>query len=181
MNYKKWMTWHNISSAFFLPLAMIFIITGALYMLDIRGETVRETVEFSGSTELLSDPPRLIEQLKKELPAEHLPLLDKQMENRRGSLVWGRFSSKHLTVSADREGNGLIVSVNRPSLFQTLMLAHMGKVDQLFVWFSVLFAAVLIFSYLSGVVLAFRCFRRMTIYTIAAGLVVTAIILWISV
>ena len=180
MNYRKWMHWHNISSAFFVPLALLFIISGALLLLDVRGGTVSETIPFDGSADLLQDTPKLIELLRPKLSDRYRSLLDEPVTEMRGRLVWGRFSSRHLLVGAAASGNGLEVSVNRPSFYQLLVLAHKGRAGRLFLWFSILFAVALLFSYISGLVLAFRCFPRNTWLTLLAGLVVTALLLWLS-
>lgn len=180
---KQWMKIHSYVSAFFLPLAVIFILTGVLYLFGLHSTMERQKVDFQVERSLMKDPAALTDAVKKTLEENDLSMPGGQAKRIRNGYAWGKMTGVSVQLFPDRKSGEFRLFVNKAGIYDKLILAHKGKVGTVFIIFSVLFSISLLVTYFSGVFIAFKnkANRKNTVAVIAIGIVVTVILLFISV
>ncbi|MDR8522710.1 MULTISPECIES: hypothetical protein [Shewanella] len=166
-----WMKLHAYLACFFLPITLVYIVTGTLYMFDIKGDVNKE-YEYSVTltdgwpeTEALALPlvnRFLLDKSHKALPGDYY------FEN--GNHDWYGFRQEVILIKPDAGDTAKLV-VKEHDLLLQLLIVHKGFAGQFFKWFSVLFAASLSFSIISGVVITLQLPQLKTpaLYSILAG------------
>lgn len=177
-----WMKIHNYISVFFLPLAIIFIITGALYLLGIHGSPEKQEIDVQIDRSMMNDTANLTSLVKDAVEKNNLQMPDGEPKKIRDSLVWGDMNGTNIMLSTDRNSGNIQLFASQPTFYSRLVLAHKGKIGMLFNVMAIIFSLSLLITYFSGILLAFKKAntRRYTIITIFSGIIITFIALFIS-
>ncbi len=177
-----WTRIHNYMSAFFLPLAILFIMTGALYMLGVHDTVKEQKIDFQFERSLLQDPVTLAAAVKDKLEENGMKMPAGVPVRKRDGYAWGKMNGVSVRLMPDLENGEFQLTVSTPGWYDDLMAAHKGKAGTLFKIFSILFAIALLLTYFSGVILALKNARarRPTQLAIAGGFLATVLLLILS-
>lgn len=154
-----WIKWHAYVSCFFLPLALLFVFTGVLYLFDIEGGDsahneyiVKTELKFPiKETQAEEFALKIIELHNIEissglaLPENYYRYLDDQ--------GWWDLHQE-LTLSPLPEQNAVKVIVKYSDLWHQFVYIHKGLAGDIFYVLSILFGISLFFSLLSGSIVA---------------------------
>lgn len=151
-----WIKWHAYLSCFFLPLALIYALSGLLHLLEVE-EGASATLEFAYSSASWPDNEQEAKQaleslLKQEGGSEHLPL----PQNYFVSSQWQGWYDIHQEVSlvAADEVHGAKVVIEKNDLMRQLMYIHKGIAGNIFKVLGILLGFSLLFSIISGAIVA---------------------------
>lgn len=151
-----WIKWHAYLSCFFLPLALIFALTGLLHLLEVKGGA-SEIFEFPYSSTSWPNNEQDAKQalqslLKHEGGLDHLPL----PKNYFVSPSWQGWYDIHQEISlvAEDEDHGAKVVIEKNDLMRQLMYIHKGIAGNIFKVLGILLAISLLFSIISGAIVA---------------------------
>jgi len=179
------MTLHAYFACFFIPLTIVYIITGILYLFDITGGVKQEfeyhigleesfalTEDFSltkgFSLSKKSAKSLAIKTLKENshppLPEDYYPEEDLH--------DWYGFKQEVIVIP-EIESSSVKIIVKEHDVLHQLLLIHKGHAGWIFMWLGVLFGLSLLFSLVSGVLLVFQLPKMKTqaIYITLAGFV----------
>ena len=179
MNTKIFKQIHIYTSIFFLPMALLFAITGAFYILGYNQDHGMQKERY----EILHNKP--IENLKdfilNFLKENQLPLpKDTSItENSKYGVIMG--SPKYF-ISIEQKPKKLVLQTNTRSFYGNLVMLHKGKVGVLFQAFNIIFAAALFLFYFSGLVMTSWCkkIRKGVIISLILGISITTTLAYIS-
>ncbi|RDU60577.1 PepSY domain-containing protein [Helicobacter sp. MIT 14-3879] len=177
---KNWMQIHTYLSLFFLPAAMIYALTGALYIFDIRedaGATIHE-YKLESAPKKGEEVQFMIALLQKhnlEIPK------NTEMRNHRGNPTIGNIRY-NVSIIKEQNGSFILRTVDR-SLYGILVLMHKSKGKYYFDIVAVGFSVSLMLFYLSGlIVTSFAKANRKTAFGILGlGFIITAMAVYYSV
>jgi hypothetical protein len=151
-----WIKWHAYLSCFFLPLALIYALTGLLHLVEVEGGA-SETFEYAYSSPSWPDNEKDAKQalqslLKQKDGLQHLPL----PKNYFVSPVWQGWYDIHQEVSlvAEDEDHGAKVVIEKNDLMRQLMYIHKGIASNIFKLLGILLGLSLLFSIISGAIVA---------------------------
>jgi hypothetical protein len=154
-----WIKWHAYVSCFFLPLALLFVFTGVLYLFEIEGGDSSHD-EYIIKTELrfpLKESKAeafalsFIEQHKIEITSG-LPLPENYYRYQDDQGWWDLH--QEFTLSPLPEQNSVKVIVKYSNLWRQFVYIHKGLAGDIFYVLSILFGISLFFSLLSGSIVA---------------------------
>jgi hypothetical protein len=154
---KFWHLSHAYVTLFFLPLALIYAVTGIGYLCGYTGHV--DSVRFSVP---LTDPPPARPEAKRALIEKTLSEHGLACPVGEGRDVHNRFvigapTRRHVMLELPRGRNGeAVISLNKPGWFNKLMFLHKAKGNIAFNVLGVAFGVVLLFSYLSGLALVWN-------------------------
>ncbi|GAA6154050.1 hypothetical protein [Pseudoteredinibacter isoporae] len=145
-----WMKWHAYLACFFLPLALLYTLTGTLYMLDIHGGN-RDEIQIE-LTHVQHWPEN--EMAAYQLASERLPDIYGNISGK-----YFRFDGGHSWYSFNREVLLLTekktLEIHVHGLWKKLIMIHKGHAHIGFWLVGIALGFSLLFSLLSGVVLAY--------------------------
>ena len=189
LNKRNWMQIHTYLSLFFLPAAFIYVLTGALYIFEIRQNAGADIYEFK-----LDSAPKKGEEAKviiNTLVENNLPLpSDTTLKMMRGTPAMGNIKYSAV-IRKDKDGNDVLYVVNR-SLYGVLMMMHKsgGTKNDIFGFkltyfdmIAVSFSISMVIFYLSGLIVTTFCKknRKVAFSFFAAGLIITILAIYFSV
>ncbi len=162
---------HLVLSIFFLPLMLMYAITGAMYMAGTDGQLGSKVEVYSLKTAKAS-PEALAElgQLGVVLPEGEL------RAGKGGKVMLGNGAARHISFSTGKDGQ-LKAEVTEPGLYPRLMLIHKGKAG---LWFTVLgygAAACMLLLYVTGIAILWRNRRKRALMLASFGLGCVAVLL----
>ncbi len=167
-----WIKWHAYLSCFFLPLALIYALTGLLHLLEVEGGA-SETFEIPYSSASWPDNEQDAKQalvifLENENALSHLPI----PKNYFVSPVWQGWYDIHQEISlvAEDEDHGAKVVIEKNDLMRQLMYIHKGIASNIFKILGILFGISLLFSIVSGAIVALAMPKLKRNSTIACAL-----------
>lgn len=172
-----WMKLHAYLACFFLPITLVYIVTGTLYMFDVKGKVADE---FEYAVSLPAGWPATE---AKALPIVNAFLLNKPHAAlsedyyfEQGNHDWYGYKQEVILIKPDAGDTAKLV-VKEHDLLLQLLIIHKGFAGQFFKWFSILFAASLSFSIISGVVITLQLPQLKTpaLYSILAGAITIVI------
>jgi len=151
-----WIKWHAYLSCFFLPLALIYALTGLLHLLEVKGGAA-ETFEFPYSSASWPDSEQEARQalkflLKQQDALHHLPLPKSYFV----SAAWQGWYDIHQEISlvGEDEDHGAKLVIEKNNLMRQLMYIHKGIAGNIFKVLGILLAMSLLFSIISGAIVA---------------------------
>ncbi|WP_285164495.1 PepSY domain-containing protein [Shewanella goraebulensis] len=165
-----WMKLHGYIACFFLPITLIYIITGMLYFFDIKGEVSKDIEYFVPTTEGWPDN----EQSAKKFVVNflkgksHLPLPEDYYWE--GVHDWYGHRQEVILAKTD-DPNTLEIHIKEHDFLMQLLIIHKGFAGSFFKVFSILFGISLAFSIISGVVITLQLpqLKVPSLISIAAG------------
>ncbi|MDN5280099.1 MAG: hypothetical protein PWR01_4064 [Clostridiales bacterium] len=183
MTTASWVKIHGYISIFFLPLALIYAITGALIIVGERGNLAKEEHVIKLDHQLLSDlnaQKNAISDFFSQKGETKLPTGEPKLI--RGELYWGLPSSVNVSLKKGNEPNEAILQIRKPDLLFSLVILHRARGGRLFDYLGFVFALAMIFMYLSGIVIFWKIkSKRIALsLTFAGGTVVTVIVFFLS-
>ncbi len=129
---KFWTKLHIFLSMFFLPLAVIYFLTGSLYLLGHRGDLIRENIKIMLDEPLSEDIDAQQDFVAEQLEARSMKVPRGPARFWFGRFFWGRLSGYHVTLQTTSESNEAQIQTNRPNLFGRLLSLHVGKGHSVF-------------------------------------------------
>ncbi|RDU60239.1 hypothetical protein [Helicobacter marmotae] len=190
LHRKFWMQLHLYLSLFFLPAALIYAITGALFIFEIRANS-GATIE---KIPLDSKPARGEERdfIINILQEHNLKVPDNTeiKMGKGGSPSMGNI--KYSASIVNDQKDGLVLQVIDRSLYGILVLMHFSKGDRFelggfkFMWFdfiAITFGLSMILFYLSGLIMTSFCKgkRKAGFGVMILGFIVTIIATYFSI
>lgn len=152
----SWIKWHAYVSCFFLPFALLVAITGILYLFDIKGGA-SESFEYKISTDQVfpleekSAAQFMVNYFSENGLTQHLPLPDNYFLDH-DVQGWWDFHSEVVLIPL--EDNQLKVVLETNDFWRQMLYIHKGLAGKIFVVFGILFGISLLFSLISGTVVA---------------------------
>ena len=172
-----WIKLHTYFSCFFLPLAVMYLATGMLHMMDIDGG-VRSESRFDVT--LANGIPQDEEEVREII----LPLMrqngqdmklpaDYYYEPKENYIGWYGYKGQVFFEPVEDPGKA-ILHVKKHDLWHQFLLIHKGHAGPAFWVLGILFGLSLLFSLISGLVvaLAVPMFRKTSIYFTLLGVTV---------
>ncbi|WP_104750134.1 hypothetical protein [Helicobacter cynogastricus] len=142
---------HAYASVFFLPIALLFVISGVAFLLDFNsnsGAKIKHwNVPFVPKDKELEFLLDFLKQKSIALPSKIEP------RKHRGVLIIGTASYE---INLTSRGNASIVTSIHRSLLGLLMQVHKGKVSKALKIFGVFFGIFLTLFYTSGLLMGFK-------------------------
>lgn len=176
MKPKKRLIWvqlHVYISCFFLPAAMLYAITGGLYLVGIEGG---DSGEYEYWLELENGWPEDKEVARKIVSVEMERYGHGRLPNDyylwEGKHDW--FDFKREVFLIPEENNKVKLEVHQHDIWRQLLFIHKGHAGTFLKIFGILWGVSLLFSLLSGVILALNLpkFKKSSIFSIACGFTV---------
>ena len=174
-----WIKWHAYLACFFLPVAVLYTLTGALYLVDIRGGA-KQVYEYPlGSLSWPATQEQAEQIITPTLTGADQVALPDDYFTRPGKHIWYGFKQE---VSLQQTDTGLLLRVEERDLWQQFVLIHKGHAGDLFVVIGILLGVALIFSLVSGVVLAMAApaFKNKATLAMLAGTVCLLMAYWLT-
>lgn len=169
---------HIDLSLFFLPLALLYALSGALYLSGFNQNSGAKTWVFSLPKMQRDQIPSAINEW---LQSNHLKSIDSnQLESGKGdSLMMGGAS---YSANIKKKGEGFEVEVVQRSFLGNMIMLHKGKAKWYFDILAFGFAFSLIVFYVSGLIMTNFCNkRRMRSFSILGiGFLITFVIGYLS-
>lgn len=170
---------HIYISLFFLPLALLYALTGMAYILGFDQDSGLKENTYNVNFEIQEGKEKeLVTNFLKENNIK-LPK-DEIMEAKDGDFVLG--SAAYSVELHQNEGKFVLITKERSFLGNMIML-HKNKVAWYFSVLGIAFGLTLLTLYLSGIMItlvAIKKDRRNQILTILAGFIVTSIVAYLS-
>ncbi len=157
-----WVKWHAYLSCFFLPLALLYALTGLLYLFDVKGGAA-QTIEY----DITSKMPYPLNELQAQQLAnnflnsqlnsllnlsKHLPLPVNYY--RSGDMQgWWDFNQEIILIKG-QEGQLAKIVIEKNNLWRQFIFIHKGLAGDVFHVLGILLALSILFSLLSGTLVA---------------------------
>jgi len=168
---------HALLACFFIPMATLYFISGALYTFDIKGHIDKKIYMLALERPFAPDLGQLSEVARAALEQRELvsPRGDSSIAKKKGSYEYRWGDLKHLVVihPTDDPFKAELVYRQRNALAQ-VMRVHRAEADSWVKIFSLSMAVSLITILASGVYLAVGLpkLRRSALFALAAGFLV---------
>lgn len=189
LHRKFWMQMHLYLSLFFLPAALIYAITGVLYIFEIRqnsGATIID-IPLDSMPQKGQEEEFIITILKNknlQIPK------DTQLHMMKGNLTMGNIKYS-VSLSKDKEGKPMLRTIDR-GLYGILMLMHKstGSKHEIagfklsyFDFIAIGFGFSMLLFYLSGLIVTSFCKgkRKIAFGVLGGGFVLTALAVYGSI
>lgn len=189
LHRKFWMQIHLYLSLFFLPVAVIYAITGVLYIFEVRQNSGATIIDIP----LDSMPSKGEEQrfILQTLESHQLKIpKDTQLKVMKGTPFIGNIQYS-ATLNKDKDGKPVLRTIDR-GLYGILMLMHKsagtkynmgGFKFSAFDCIAIGFGISMLLFYLSGLIVTSFCKgkRKGAFLTLCAGTILTILAVWMSV
>lgn len=185
MNRLRLMKTHALLAAFMLPVAIMYMTTGALYTWGITGKHISDVYEIQLTHPLQPDLHELTKLAEAELPKLHLktPTGTPKLKITSGHFVleWTG-SSKDITLEPTKDAHGAILTVKKATWYRNLVQLHKAKGGKAFKIYAVLFATALSLLLISGYIMAWQIpkLKRLTLITSLLGIGSFIFFAWLS-
>ena len=189
MKKKNWMQIHTYLSLFFLPVALIYALTGVLYIFEIRQDSGARihTIPLESAPEKGKEQEIILSTLKEnnlKIPK------NTKVTNFRGNMP--RMGNVYYDVVISQDKNGAMLRATQRNLYGVLMLMHksVGTKFQLgsfrfslFDFIAIGFGISLVIFYLSGLIVTSFCKRnrKAAFGILGVGLIITILAVYFSV
>jgi hypothetical protein len=168
---------HLILATFIFPIILMFLITGALYTLGVRGSYDTQVYPLKLSTPLSKDSDTLTELITKEL--ENLYLAPPTGETRNKStderieLEW-RGAALRVTLASTPQPTEATLTVQKASLYKRLIELHTANGATAFRIYAIVLAVSLFILLVTGFIMALQLpkYRKLTLYSTLTGMAV---------
>lgn len=179
MAKKNWMKIHTYLSLFFLPMCLIYVLTGIGYIAgfkDSAGAKIHNII--------LESPPQ--EGKEQEMMLEVLKNNNLKIPKNtavtmmKGNPMMGNIKY-NVSLQKGKNGQMSLVATER-SIYGILVLMHKAKGAVYFNAIAICFAVSLMIFYLSGLIVTSFCKRnrKPALMTLISGLAITAIAIFLS-
>lgn len=179
-----WIKWHAYLSCFFLPLALLYTLTGALYLLDIEGgfeASHRYQIEWPNpETGWFDREAAKAIILNSDVIEPHLPLPANYWQESDLHGWWG-FHQYYALAPSETPGQ-LTLQIEEYDLWHQLVFIHKGLAGKIFWVLGLLLGCSMLISLVSGAVVALAMpkLRRNAIRVCMLGLASVIIAYFVS-
>ncbi|WP_278347505.1 hypothetical protein [Helicobacter pullorum] len=178
---KTWMQVHLYVSLFFIPMALIYAITGSLYIFNIRQNAgaeikevrIQDTIPKGSEREVML---RILQENKLEIPS------NTEVRFFKGSHSMGTLKYQVLLTQDKNSPSYTLRAIDR-NWYGVLLLLHKAAGKYYFDILAVGFSIALVLLYLSGLFLTAFCKRdrKGSIIAIILGILVTTLAVYLSI
>lgn len=175
---------HMLLGSFFLPLAIIYVLSGALYTVDVKGHVDKQTFTLALNEPFTPDIEQLTRVTAQALGERQLPVPSGEpvLRGKNGSyqLRWGDLAHLVTVVPGDDRRSVKVTARKRSPLTQ-IMRIHRAEAGVMFKVLAVMLAAGLLVLFVTGGWMAYAIpkMRRPFILGTATGLVSVLLLLLI--
>ncbi|WP_104728246.1 PepSY domain-containing protein [Helicobacter felis] len=167
---------HAYASVFFLPFALLFVISGVAFFLDFGSNSGAKITKWSVP---LVAKEKELEFLLNFLKQKNIALPSKiEPRRHKGALLIGTAGYE---VNINSQGDKSVITSIHRSVLGILMQVHKGKAGKPLVIFGIVFGVFLCLFYLSGLLMGFK--RNNTkgiVNAFVLGLIVLGGLLWFA-
>lgn len=178
MNKSLFRKIHIYASVFFLPMALLFSLTGVLYICGINQDYNLEQKKYEiFQKEPIEDLQEFVLNFLKENQIP-LPSNTNLQKGKRGIMM----GSAKYSITIEQKQNQVIIQTNKRSFYGNLMMLHKSKVGKAFQIFSIIFGIALLVFYFSGFIITSWCkqHRKESFIFLILGVLITSILGYIS-
>lgn len=177
-----WMKIHGYLASFFLPIAVLYVLTGTLYLLDVEGDKTMTDYSPQSMVTFPKTQAEAEEAINIFLEIEKLPPLPDDYSLRQGQHRWIGMRGAYILSHKGGKGRGgqVVLTHHENGFWRQMVQIHKGHGGQIFTIFSVLLGISLFISLLSGAVIILKTrLMQNTAYKImgAGGLTLLAVYL----
>ena len=178
---KFWMKIHLYVSIFFLPVAMIYAVTGGTEICGYHGSSRELTLEVPLIEPLQDDIDSQQSFVAEQLVKNGLPIPRGNPQIRRGQFVWGRPTGRNVILMTQSSYIARI-RVEMPDFYNQLANLHEARGGIAFNTLGVVFAIAMIVIYISGILICWKAvkLRRAIVISFLIGLAATAVAIFFS-
>ena len=170
---------HIYLSLFFLPMALLFSVTGIAYILGFDQDSGIKEQSYNIKDEVEKGEEK--EFLLNFLKEKEIKLLrDEILKTKDGHFAMG---GAHYSVSLEQKKDEVIITSSTRSFLGDIIMLHKDKAKWYFSVLSLSFGIVLLLLYFSGLMIsliAIKKDRKPQILSIILGFIVTAFLAYIS-
>ncbi|MBZ7986361.1 PepSY-associated TM helix domain-containing protein [Campylobacter sp. Cr9] len=176
---KTWMKIHLYLSLFFLPMALIYAVTGAFYIFGFKVNAGASVVSMKLNENINKENARDV--MLKLIKENNLKIPDNtELRFNKNTYVLGNIKNAYFIRVIDNKAEFLAYD---RSIYGVLLLLHKAHGG---VWFNVLavgFAVALVIFYISGLFLTAFCKRdkKGALISTILGIVITALCVYFSI
>ena len=166
---------HTVLAAFIFPVAIMFMITGALYTWGVKGSYSNEIYSIPYGQELKPElaslkafTERELDKLQLDYPTGKSKIKDKTD----GFIFEWSGSSKDITLESTNEASIAKLTVEHATWYRNLVQLHKAKGGVVFKVYGTFFALAMGFILFSGFMMAWQApkLKRITIGAFVAGI-----------
>lgn len=177
-NRLLWLEIHTYVACFFLPITLLYVSTGVLYLFDIEGG---HSAEYEYAIDLPDGWPT------DEASARQLmlPMVERHQHGRLPPDFYledeyiGWFGYKQeIFIDPSQATDKAMLRVNKHDLWHQFLLIHKGLAGPIFWFFAILLGTSLVVSLVTGLVLAVTIprFRNASLFSTFFGLFILGIV-----
>lgn len=169
-----WMKLHAYFACFFLPISLVYILTGMLYFFDIKGGISSEQEYFFTISNDWPANEQQAEALVKELLVdEKFVRIPEDYYLWEGKHDWYGWEREILLKPTDKQGI-VEIHIMEHDFLKQLLVIHKGLAGAFFKLLSIMFGLSLTFSIISGVVITLQLpqLKLPAIYSAVSGALV---------
>lgn len=167
-----WMKLHAYFACFFLPITLLYVATGVLYLFDIKGG-VKETFEYSVTltTPWPESESKAKQIVENELNGKNHAILPNDYYLERGGIHdWYGYKQEVILKPLEQPLQAMLI-VKEHDLWHQFLLIHKGHAGKLFWIFGIGLGISLAFSLISGVVVSLQLpqLKKQSLLSIGLG------------
>jgi len=179
---QSWMQWHTYIGCFFLPFIVLFSITGALYLLDVKGSNSEE-LRFSITGEAWPEDQKaaqtfVLQRLREKNSSIEISNLPDNYFSSASRHSWFGYHYSTALSKTNKPNEPFTIEFNRHGLWKKILYIHFGLAGPIFKTLGVIFGLCLLFSAISGLILLLSSPRYKTMAT--AGIASSSLILLLA-
>lgn len=165
-----WMKLHAYFSCFFLPLTLVYIVSGVLYMLDVKGEVKQEyryEVALAQWPKTETEAANIVTSLLAK--HQHLALPEEYSKRGGGHNWYGQ--KQHVGLKLNKETQSAQLLIEEYDFWRQMLMIHKSHAGLAFWILGILFGISLTFSLISGVVISLQLpqLKKQSMVMLAAG------------
>ena len=172
-----WIRWHAFISCFFLPFALLYALTGILYLFGIEGGPKQQKeMTFTLTTSWPEQEEEAKALALKLIPEEFLPLPQNYYRDGDTHGWWDFHEELHMepvesTSLHESESYDIEFHWQTHNLMRQLLWIHKGLAGEIFKWLGILMGVSILFSLLSGalVSLSLPSLKRQSVVYLTLG------------
>jgi hypothetical protein len=174
MSRAKLVNFHLILASFFLPFALMFLVTGALYTISIKGSSTSREEKVKIDQPLQGELGPLVTQASASLKALGIAEPSGAASIRKAGggfqLEWSGVA-RDIVLKPSQNPGEAILTINEASAYRRLVQLHKAKGNAFAKGVSILWAVGLLGMFVSGLSMVFASpkHRRLALISGAAG------------
>lgn len=182
---KSLISLHTLLAAFFLPMGIMYAITGGLYGLGIKGNYDTVEHEIQADAPIAKELSVLVGLAETELAARDIAVPSGSAGIKSGGTSWyfeWTGSRRDVQIHPTADARVATLKVKDTDAHRLFVQLHKAKGGESFKWFAAVWMGGLVLLFLSGGVMALsvKAFRPLAIWSSIAGVVVFAALTFLN-